>query len=193
MKIETRIIQGSKGAIDRKDIREHLRAVCFDFDADCNKLSIIGTNAQVMIVNTIIIKDESDITFCKKYFSDNSAYFFDNVVFDKRDIFAEFNEIDGQLACNGTILKRLEQSYPNWKCVVPHEKMKKASIYCGFNADLIKQIDKALGWKFMIITHTPCVSGNLDANDERLSPHRWDLNIYDNCDTIVVCMPMRLD
>lgn len=193
MLIETKILTSAKGATDKKDYREHLRAICFDFDEKSNKLSIIGTNAQIMIVNTIEIKNDNDITFCKKHFTDNQAYFFNDVVLNPKQPLTDFTEIDGKLVCNRTILTKLDTQYPNWKCVIPTMDLKPATVWCGFDPDLVRQIDKALGWKDKIMCKMPVVNGNNDRNDERLAPHRWDLNIYDNCDTIVLCLPMRLD
>ena len=192
MLIQTSILASCQGAIDKKDIRQHLRAICFDFDEKTNKLSIVGTNAQIMIVNTIEVENENDIAFCKKHFTDNTAYFWDREL-NKKNPYSDFTEIDGKLVCNGTILTKLDTQYPNWKCVIPQHDLVYATKYCGFNADFIKQIDKALGWKHQtIITRIPRV--NADNDQEWLAPHRWDLNIYDNnCETIVLCMPMRLD
>lgn len=191
MIIQTSILASCQGAIDKKDIRQHLRAICFDFNESTNELSIVGTNAQIMIVNTITIKDPNDIAFCKKHFTDNTAYFWDREL-NKKNLYSDFTEIDGQLVLNGTILTKLDTQYPNWKCVVPQNDLAPATKYCGFNADLIKQIDKAIGWKHeTIITKIPRV--NSKDENEYLCPHRWDLHYFDNCDTIVLCMPMRLE
>ena len=192
MLIQTSILVSCQGAIDKKDIRPHLRAICFDFDEKTNKLSIVGTNAQIMIVNTIEVKDENDIVFCKKHFTDNTAYFWDREL-NKKNTYSDFTEIDGQVVLKGTILTKLNTQYPNWKCVIPSQNLKQATVWCGFDPDLVKQIDKALGWKDKIMCKMPVVNGDNDRNDERLAPHRWDLHIYDNCDTIVLCMPLRLD
>ena len=191
MIIQTSILASCQGAIDKKDIRQHLRAICFDFDESTNKLSIVGTNAQIMIVNTIKVKDENDIAFCKKHFTDNTAYFWDRDL-NKKNLYSDFTEIDGQVVLNGTILTKLDTQYPNWKCVIPQKDLAPATKYCGFNCDLIKQIDKAMGWKHeTIITKIPRV--NSKDENEYLCPHRWDLNYFDDCDTIVLCMPMRLE
>lgn len=191
MLIGTNILNSCQGAIDKKDIRPHLRAICFDFDEKTNKLSIVGTNAQIMIVNTVDIKDAADIAFCKKHFSDNAAYFWDREL-NKKNITSEFSELDGQLVLNGTILTKLDTQYPNWKSVIPQHDLAPATKYCGFNPDFIKQIDKALGWKYQtIMTRVPQV--NSKDEQEYLCAHRWDLNIYDDCDTIVLCMPLRLN
>lgn len=191
MLIHTNIITSAKGATDKKDIREHLKAVCFDFDESTNKLTIVGTNAQCLIANTITVKGDIDIAFCKKYFTDNQAYFFNDGVLDPKQPFTDFTEIDGKLVCNGTILTKLDQTYPNWRVIIPQKDLVPATKYCGWNADLIKQIDKAIGWKHdTIMTRVPVVNANND--QEQLSPHRWDLHEYDFCDTIVLCMPMRL-
>lgn len=193
MLLQTKILASCQGAIDKKDYREHLRAICFDFDTESNKLTIVGTNAQIMIINTVQIKGDIDIAFCKKHFTDNQAYFFNDGVLNPKQPFTDFTEIDGKLVCNGTILTKLDQTYPNWRATIPTKDLKKASGYCGWNQDLIKQIDKALGWKFKIMGYRPSVNGDLTLNEESLAPHRWDLHEYDFCDTIVLCMPMRLD
>ena len=193
MLLHTNIITSCKGATDKKDIREHLRAICFDFDAESNKLTIVGTNAQIAIINTVEIKGDIDVAFCKKHFTDNQAYFFNDGVLDSKKPFTEFTEIDGKLVCNGIILNKLDQTYPNWRAIIPTKNLKQATVWCGFDPDLVKQIDKALGWKNKIMCKMPVVNGDNDRNEERLAPHRWDLHEFDFCDTIVLCMPMRLD
>ena len=187
MLIPTKVITSAKGTTNKKDYREHLRAVCFDYDAEKNTLIIVGTNAQVMIVNTIAAPDPD---FCKKYFGNRQAYFFNDGTLDPKKPYTEFTEIDGKLVCNGAILVRWDGMYPNWKVCIPEKDLTQATKYCGFNSELVKQLDKALGWKDTIMTRIPRVN---TTDNEHLAPHRWDLNVFDNCDTIVVLMPMRLE
>lgn len=191
MKLDTMTILSCKGATNKKEYREHLRAICFDFDQDSKKLNIIGTNAQCMIINSVKIKDE-DFDFCKKYFSDNSAYLIDDKVLDPKQLLTEFTEIDNRLVCNGVLLVKLDMQYPNWRCIVPGIDLCQATAYCGWSPDLIKQVDKALGWKNQtIMTRIPRVNAKQDR--EYLNPHRWDLEIYTDCDTTVLIMPMRIE
>lgn len=193
MLIQTKILTSAKGATDKKDIREHLRAVCFDFDTEKNRLTVVGTNAQCMIINTIAIKNDNDIAFCKKYFTDNQAYFFNDGVLDSKRPLTELTEIDNKLVCNGTILTKLDQTYPNWRAILPSKDLRPAQAYCGWSPDSIKQIDKALGRKSTIMGDRPLVNDTEDAHAESLSPHLWKLyGIIEDTETIVLCMPMRL-
>lgn len=190
MELETKLLLSCKGAINKKEFREHLKAVCFDFNQETKELNIIGTNGQCMIVNSVKIQDE-DFDFCKKYFSDNSAYFIDDKVLDPKQLLTEFTEIDNRLVCNGVLLVKLDIPYPNWRCIVPEIDLCPASMYCGWNSDLIKQVDKALGWKHeTIMTKLPRVNSKQER--EYLNPHRWDLEIYTDCKTTVLIMPMRV-
>lgn len=190
MLIPVKAITSAKGATDKKDIRIHLRAVLFDFDTETKRLSIVGTNAQCMIVNTFTVADE-DVDFCKKHFM-YEAYFINDLNADKKATYLTFNEIDGRLVCNGQILEKMDMRYPNWKAVVPTKDLVKAKAYCGWNSELIKQVDKALGWKETIMTKIPEV--NKDEEREHLNPHKWTLyGVVPDTETVVMIMPMRID
>lgn len=187
MYINANIINSARGFIDKKDVRPHLRAVCFNYDEESGILSIVGTNAQIMIVNKVTIKPEYK-DFCNKFFKDNKAYILESLN-PKTNVY-DFSELDNRLVCNGVLLTELDMVYPRWQAAIPEKDLVYASKYCGFNADFIKQIDKALGWKDHLLTYYPLV--NKDEENEHQNPHRWDLEIFDDCKTIVIVMPYRI-
>ena len=91
MLIETNIIKSAYSVIDKREIREHLKCVCFDYDADSCELAIVGTDAQCMIINKVKI-NSADADFCKKWFSDNTGYYITDVCLGKA-AFCDFGEL----------------------------------------------------------------------------------------------------
>lgn len=193
MNMSTNILLNCKGATNKNDFREALRALCFDYDANKRKLSICGTNAQCMIVNTITIDNDDDDAFCKKYFMDRSAYFINEGILDaKEQPISTFDELDGRLILNGQLLVKFDSQYPNYNACIPHNNLTLASQYCAWNTDLIRQVDKAMGYKKgnSILDTRPLVNANEEK--EYQNPHLWIIE-SDEITTQIVIMPLRLD
>ncbi len=198
MILDKSIFTSSMAVVDKSGIRPHLEYIAIEYDDETKMLSVVGTDAQVMIVNEVAIKDPVDQEFCKKHFSEkNKGYKLpDTILTDKKNPFVIFGEVNGMLTCNDTIVSVFDGTYPNWQVVIPTKNLHKALYYCAFNPDYIKKINKAIGRKdYSGIAHDiPLVS--VDENDpkgESLSPHRWNtIDDYERKQTVIL-MPLRLD
>lgn len=189
-KIPTHILKNVSACTNDK-IRVALQATCFDFDEKKNELRIVATNAQVLIVYTMAI-EQDDIEFCKKWFSDNHAYFIPQEVLKSKSNYVFCTEINGMIAMDGVILKELDVAYARWQAILPQNGTDKAHEYCGFDKDLVKIADKAWGFtggNTIMKTRPDYVLG---AGDEYLSPHIWKDDWAAIKKTLIV-MPLRLD
>lgn len=184
MKIQKNIID-SLNEVVKKEWREHLKTICFEFDADKNELSMVGTDAQVMVVHTIKVQPD-DVDLCKKWF-DGSAYYLPDT--KEKTAYVEIFEQDGRLMFENYVMQKFDGQYPNWKCVVPTKDLEPATQYCGWNPDLIKKADKVMGnKKCTIMSERPLVQAT---ESEYRAPHVWNRQI-DDWKTTLVVMPMKI-
>ena len=195
MLLDKSVFASSMAVVDKSGVRPHLEYITIEYDDETKMLSVVGTDAQVMIVNEVAIKDPIDQEFCKKHFSEkNKGYMLPDLTDKKRTLVA-FGEVNDMLTCNDTIVSVFDGTYPHWRAVVPTKNLQQALFYCGFNPDYIKKINKAVGKKgFGVAGERPLVSVDKDdPKAESLSPHRW--NIIDNQERkqTVILMPLRLD
>ena len=172
--------------------RLHLQAVGFDYNEEKSLLSIVATNAQVMIVTELDIEREEDRAFCKKYFLGNQGYFITEAMIKKeKSPFCVLEEDEGQLLIDGIPAKKLDGAYVNWRVILPKNELKLAAAYCGFDKDLIKLADKAWGHKKgTIMEKRPFV--NADTTKEHEDIHYW-IKKYTTGKKILLLMPMRIN
>lgn len=195
MLLDKSVFASSMAVVDKSGVRPHLEHITIEYDDETKMLSVVGTDAQVMIVNEVAIKDPIDQEFCKKHFSEkNKGYMLPDLTDKKRTLVA-FDEVNDMLTCNDTIVSVFDGTYPHWQAVVPTKNLHQALFYCGFNPDYIKKINKAVGKKGVgIAGDRPLVS--VDENDpkgESLSPHRWNIIDEQERKQTVILMPLRLD
>ena len=93
---------------------------------------------------------------------------------------------------NGQLLVKFDGQYPNYNACIPHNNLTPASQYCGWNTDLVRQVDKAMGYKKgnSILDTRPLVNANEEK--EYQNPHLWIIE-SDEITTQIVIMPIRLD
>lgn len=172
--------------------RQHLQAVGFDYNEEKKQLSIVATNAQVMIATILDIESEDDQSFCKKCFLGNKGYFIQaNILKKEKSPFCVLEERGGQLLIDGQEIKALDGRYVNWRAILPKNELKLATAYCGFDKDLVKLADRAWGLKSgTIIERRPFV--NADTPKEHEGIHYW-INRSKTDKKILAIMPMRID
>lgn len=190
MRILKKYIECVTAVTNPKDVREQLRAVCFDFDTDKNILNIVATDSQVLICYSLPVSDD-DVGFCKKWFL-HKAFIIPDLLAKSKDVFADFVEIDGRLNVNGVFLQESSRDYPNWRPVIPTKNLALAKMYCGFNKDLIKKADKAFGCPkdSTVMLKRPQVNAD-DLIVEHLNPHLWT-ETFDSVTKTLVVMPLRI-
>ena len=192
MFIQKDILKAVKACAHDK-YRPAFQAVCFDYDESNDKLTLVATDAQVMIVYSLPVK-ENDKDFYLKWFKGNRAYFIKDEHLPKTNVIL-FEEKDNKLFANGCAVDEFDGVYPNWQALQPKKgaKMRPALNYCGFNKNLIKIADKAWGFKDenTIMMSRPNVIA-LDDEDDKLLPHYWQHEL-DGIKKTLLLMPLRID
>lgn len=196
---DKRIFTTAMMATDKKDYREALRHIVIEYDAEKQVLTTMGTNTHIMIISKITVENNStqpELTeFCKKVFEQGKGFLLPETVLKSKESLIEFELVDGRLLCNGGTVNIFDGIMPNWNAAVPKDNWTVAEHYCAFDPDLVKKIDKALGYKNKsIIDKIPFVSAaaNADgASSEALSPHIWGTADEVGFNQLVLLMPRR--
>lgn len=194
MIINKNIFSSAMTCVDKKEIRDYLKYIVIDYDDETQILFVAGTNSQLLIANEIKITDASDQEFCKKHFGERGAGYLlpESVLTDKKAVNVEFTEIDGRLMCNGALVSKYDGKMRDLRVVIPTKNLIYARVYCGFNPDYIKLLNKAVGFKGIGIEGMrPLVEETDDAKSESLSPHVWYTIETDDQKQTIVLMPLR--
>ena len=197
--LEKTLFTSAMLTIDKKDYRESLRHIMIEFDVEKQILTIVGTDAQVMIIKKKRIENNATnpdlVEFCAKVFEEGKGYMLPETILKSKNPLVEFELLDGMLFCDGSKVSIFDGTMPNWKNVIPTDKLVPATYYCAFDPDFVKKIDKALGYKNnSIIDQRPFVSksDSTCASDEALARHLWidGDNWYSQ---MILLMPRRMD
>lgn len=183
MIISLQTLKAVAEAIDKKDYREHLKNTCFSFDEESNTLHLVGTDSQVMIIAELTVR-EDDKEFCKKFFSDNSAYLITDAVLKSKNKYIEFTEIDNKLVADGIILAKYDGTYPRWQVVIPKLNLEEQTKFVSFKHSMIKRVNTAFGFKADqtgIEAMTPLATAG-----ETQTPH-----IYKQDNLTAILMPVK--
>lgn len=188
MFIDAKKIATAAIAIDTKDkYRRHLQGVCFDFDSENNILTMVGTDAQIMIITKTQITKSDDIELCKKHFNLKGYIIPDELLKIKGEI--EITEKDGELRAGVYILQPVDGQYPNYRVVVPRGELEPVAGYRSFAVKLLQKANKAFGLKDpVMITDTPPMAA---PGADFKSPVVWDSidDKFNGCK--IVLMPRR--
>lgn len=179
---------------DAKDYRENLKHIWIEHDAENKVLTVVGTNAQEMIISKIKLTDPEQNAFCEKVFDVwHRGYKLPETVLKSKSHVLEFEQLEsGQLLCDGGKVEIWDGTMPDYRQVIPKKELVGATQYCAFNPDLIKKVDKALGNKKSTIVDTRPLVSSADET-EYLTPHLWNTADEQDFQQLVVVMPIRFD
>lgn len=202
IKIPTQMLISAWYGINKKEFREPLKGLCFEFDTIKDKpvLHIVATDGVLMVCNTLKLRDNKDIEFCKKHFSNRLGIKIDRLIIDKlikgKDDTVELGYRDDFFIL-GTACE-VYDNYPMWHHIAwPGKDMKCAYRYCGFDKDVVARADKIIQNKAgnSIMLKWPMVLAEVyDKPEEKLAPHYWITDWYDyGYITTLVIMPLRIE
>lgn len=186
MLLQTQNIIKAAHGVNPKEYRPSMAGVFFDFDAETNKLNIVGTDAQIMVVSTANISDPADIEFCKTHFTGDGrhAYRVPGDLLKSKALTVDITTDGENLRAGDYILTACDGAYPNYKACIPTRDLVPVTWYVTLDIDLLKRANKAAGIdKGRTITDIRPQSDK-DGND--LSPLVWGLD-----DCVIVLMPRR--
>lgn len=186
MQIKTQNIIRAAHGVDPKEYRQHMAGVFFDFIPATNKLNIVGTDAQIMVITTAKITDPADIEFCKAHFTGDGrhAYRVPGDLLKSKNLTLDITPDGDNLRAGDYILTACDGAYPNYETCIPTRDLVPVTWYVTLDLDLLKRANKAARiYKGHTITDIRPES-NKDGND--LSPLVWWLD-----DCIIVLMPRR--
>lgn len=186
MQIKTQNIIKAAHGVGPKEYRKDLAGVFFDFDTATNKLNIVGTDAQIMVITSADISDPADVDFCKAHFtgSGRHAYRVPSDLLKSKALTLDITTDGDNLRAGDYILTACEGAYPNYKACIPTRDLVPVTWYVTLDLDLLKRANKAAGTdKNNTITDVRPQS-HKDGDD--LSALVWSLY-----DCTIVLMPRR--
>lgn len=203
MFIETNILKTVQPFAENNGIREHLNGVSFDYDKDNRILTIVATNAQILLKHEIKITDDNDHEFCSNNFvKDNGVIIkIPKTITSCKDFQLEIKRIgDNSFAIGSDLCEIVDLTYPNYKVVIPTKDLEPATKFALFNIEWLTVATKALkcvkgkNWHG-ILSERPKVQFNPNETPAEIAlcPHVWEMEnlINNSTKTTVVIMPMR--
>lgn len=171
-----------------KGLRPHVECIFIKYDKDNTRLTMVGTDANIMLVaEQYIIGDDE-----RQFYADNFANGVSLAPLDeyKPKTTGDFGTIAKQgelfIIDGKHVFKALDSKYPNYNAVIP-TCTKEPSFYAVFKPSFIAKADYVLGFKKQSIIET------IPMMDNPRSPAVWLLdNNAKGLKKTLIIMPMNV-